>query len=53
MRLRGMTRAAILDESTGDWIPFELNLDDADELAIFLKGEIPGRRRPGSSSRTF
>jgi hypothetical protein len=53
MRLRGMTRAAILDESTGEWIPFELNLDDAEELAIFLKGEIPGRRRPGSSSRTF
>jgi hypothetical protein len=52
MRLRGMTRAAILDESTGEWIPFELNLDDRDELSLFLKGEFPARQRPRSTPRT-
>ena len=44
MELRGETRAAILDESTGEWIPFELDLDDPDELAAFLRGEIPEGR---------
>jgi hypothetical protein len=51
MRLQGMTRAAILNESTGEWIPFELNLDDPEEIAAFLKGEIPARHRPGSPPR--
>jgi hypothetical protein len=45
MDLRGTTEAAILDESTGEWVPFELNLDDPDELAAFLRGEIPKRAR--------
>jgi hypothetical protein len=44
MDLKGKTRAAILDESTGEWIPFELNLDDSEELAAFLTGEIPEHR---------
>ena len=44
MELRGETRAAILDESTGEWIPFELDLDNPDELAAFLRGEIPEGR---------
>jgi hypothetical protein len=43
MDLRGMTEAAILDESTGEWFPFELNLDDPDELSGFLRGEVPKR----------
>jgi hypothetical protein len=45
MDLRGKTRAAILDESTGDWIPFDLDLDDPDELQSFLRGELPKGRR--------
>jgi hypothetical protein len=52
MDLRGKTRAAILDESTGDWIPFELHLDDQEELSAFLKGEIPKSQRTGPSRRT-
>ena len=47
MNLTGKTRAAILDESTGDWILFELDFDDKEELNAFLKGEIPkSQRRP-------
>jgi len=38
---KGNVRAAILDESTGDWIPCDLNLDDPEELANFLRGETP------------
>jgi len=45
MDLRGQTEAAILDESTGEWVPFTLNLDDPEELAAFLRGEIPKRAR--------
>ena len=45
MDLKGMTEAAILDESTGEWFPFELNLDDPEELSAFLRGEIPKRYR--------
>jgi hypothetical protein len=45
MDLKGKTEAAILDESTGEWFPFELNLDDPEELAGFLRGEIPKRYR--------
>jgi len=43
MDLKGTTDAAILDESTGEWFPFELNLDDPDELGGFLRGEVPKR----------
>ncbi len=36
----GRSAAAILDESTGQWHGFELNLDDDDELDHFLRGEV-------------
>jgi hypothetical protein len=52
MDLRGKTRAAILDESTGEWMPFELNLDDPEELQAFLSGEIPKGRRHSASHHT-
>jgi hypothetical protein len=39
------TTAAILDESTGEWIPFELNLSDSDALSAFLRGEMPHAAR--------
>ncbi|MGO8897746.1 MAG: hypothetical protein ACLQU5_05285 [Isosphaeraceae bacterium] len=52
MDLTGKTRAAILDESTGDWIPFELDLDDQEELSAFLRGEIPKSQRTGPLHRT-
>jgi hypothetical protein len=43
---KGLTLAALLDESTGDWIPIEVNLDDNDDLSAFLHGEVPrGRHR--------
>ena len=45
MDLKGMTEAAILDESTGEWLPFELNLDDPEDLSGFLRGEVPKRYR--------
>ena len=45
MDLRGMTEAALLDESTGEWFPFELNLDDPEDLSGFLRGEVPKRYR--------
>ena len=45
MDLQGKKEAAILDESTGEWIPFELNLDDPEELAQFLRGEFPKKNR--------
>jgi hypothetical protein len=45
MDLKGVTEAAILDESTGEWYPFELNLDDPEELSAFLRGDIPKRYR--------
>jgi hypothetical protein len=41
----GHKSAAILDESTGQWTAFQLNLDDPDELAAFLRGEIPRATR--------
>ncbi|WP_165248194.1 hypothetical protein [Paludisphaera soli] len=46
--LRGMADAALLDESTGAWIPFELDLDDDRALAAFLRGELP---QPGRAPR--
>src|SRR5262249_32912346 len=42
---QGVTTAAILDESTGEWVPFEINLSDPEELAEFLRGEIPRAAR--------
>lgn len=41
----GKTTAAILDESTGEWIPFEVNLSDPEELSGFLRGEMPRAAR--------
>lgn len=43
---QGQTEAAILDESTGDWIDFTLNLEDPEELAAFVRGELPKAARP-------
>jgi hypothetical protein len=43
----GQTQAAILDEATGEWIPFDLNLDDPEELAAFVRGELPDPTRHG------
>lgn len=45
-RLKGRTDAAILDESTGLWIPLELDLDDPRARAAFLRGELPEPGRP-------
>jgi hypothetical protein len=45
MDLRGKTEAAVLNETTGEWVPFKLNLDDPDERASFLRGELPKRQR--------
>ncbi len=41
----GKTAAAILDEMTGEFIPFELDLGDLDERSAFLRGEIPKSAR--------
>lgn len=38
---QGSTTAALLNESTGEWIPFELDLGDPDQLDAFLRGEQP------------
>ena len=43
--LQGITPAAILDESTGEWVPFDVNLSDPDELHAFLRGQIPRAAR--------
>jgi hypothetical protein len=40
-RPSGRTPAAVLDVSTGEWIEFDLDLDDAEALARFLRGEAP------------
>ncbi len=40
----GQTAASFLDESTGSWISFSLNLDDPEELDHFLRGEVRPRR---------
>ncbi len=47
-QMTGQTAAALLDETTGEWIAFDLNLDDPEETAAFLRGEIP--RTPGVRS---
>lgn len=44
--LKGKSDAALLDESTGLWIPFELDLDDPRSRAAFLRGELPEPGRP-------
>jgi hypothetical protein len=44
--LSGRTAAAVLDESTGEWVSFELNLDDPEELSAFLRGEVPRTAGP-------
>jgi len=36
---KGKLDVALLDESTGDWLPFPLDLSDGDKLAAFLRGE--------------
>jgi hypothetical protein len=41
MSLKGKKEAALLNESTGEWIPLELNLEDPEEFAQFLRGEVP------------
>lgn len=40
----GNSAAAILDDSSGDWIDFDLNLDDPEDLSTFLRGELPHAR---------
>lgn len=42
---KGQAHAALLDESTGQWLACELNLEDPDELANFLRGELPRAAR--------
>jgi hypothetical protein len=36
----GRKAAALLDESTGKWSPCEVNLDDPEELAAFIRGDV-------------
>lgn len=38
---QGNVHAALLDETTGAWIPCELNLSRPDQLTAFVRGEIP------------
>ena len=38
---QGSTTAALLDETSGEWIPFEIDLSDQAQLQEFLRGEIP------------
>jgi hypothetical protein len=42
---QGPVTAALLDESTGAWVPFELDLNDAAERDAFLRGEVPRTAR--------
>jgi len=37
---KGPVHAALLDESTGEWIPCELDLSHPEQLAAFLQGEV-------------
>jgi hypothetical protein len=41
----GVTTAAVLDESTGQWCPFPLNLSDPEELSAFVRGRLPRAAR--------
>lgn len=36
----GTTRAAMLDESTGQWVPFRLDFDNPRAFGAFLRGEL-------------
>ena len=47
--LEGTVAAALLDESTGLWSPIELDLDDPEQLAAFLRGELPRALPKGRS----
>ncbi len=40
-RPKGITPAALLDESTGTWVPFDLDLENDEQLSAFLYGELP------------
>jgi len=42
---QGVATVAVLDESTGEWLPFEIDLSDPDDLNAFLRGEIPRTAR--------
>lgn len=42
---KGRTIAALLDELTGEWVDFELDLDDPEEVSAFLRGEHPRAAR--------
>lgn len=44
--LNGRTAAAVLDESTGAWVSFELDVDDPEELGAFLRGDVPRTAGP-------
>jgi hypothetical protein len=37
---QGSVHAALLDESTGEWIPCELNLSHPEQLSAFVRGEV-------------
>lgn len=37
----GQISSAMLDDSTGEWVNFELDLGDPVELSAFLRGHIP------------
>ncbi len=37
--IEGVTAAALLDESTGEWSPIEIDLSNPAQLAAFLRGE--------------
>ena len=45
-RPKGVTPAALLDESTGKWVTFDLDLEDDEQLSAFLSGELPKDPRP-------
>jgi hypothetical protein len=47
---KGQTLAALLDETTGEWVDFDLNLDDPEALSSFLGGELP-RTPPNVATR--
>jgi hypothetical protein len=42
---QGVTTAAMLDESTGEWVPFEVDLSDPEEFSAFLRGRVPRAAR--------
>ena len=40
-QLTGRTPAAVLNETTGEWMDFDLDCDDPAQVAAFLRGEAP------------